>query len=97
MGVDVYNTANEKIGDIDEILINSSGKVTSVIIGVGGFLGMGQHDVQVQLSDLKFVNEPRASTTSGTTTTTTTTTGTATTTTRPVREANERWYPDHAS
>ena len=96
VGVDVYNTANEKIGDIDEILIDSSGKVTSVIIGVGGFLGMGQHDVQVQLSELKFVNEPRASTTSGTTTTTTTTTGTATTTTRPVREANERWYPDHA-
>ena len=49
VGVDVYNTANEKIGDISEILIDASGKVTSVIIGVGGFLGMGQHDVQVQL------------------------------------------------
>ena len=59
VGVDVYNTANEKIGDIEEILIDASGKVTSVIIGVGGFLGMGQHDVQVQLSELKFVNEPR--------------------------------------
>ena len=93
VGVDVYNTANEKIGDISEILIDASGKVTSVIIGVGGFLGMGQHDVQVQLSELKFVNEPRARTT--TSTTTTTTTGAATTT-RATRDTNEKWYPDHA-
>ena len=95
VGVDVYNTANEKIGDIEEILIDASGKVTSVIIGVGGFLGMGQHDVQVQLSELKFVNEPRGTATT-TTTTTTTTTGTGSATTRTVRAANEQWYPDHA-
>ena len=97
VGVDVYNTANEKIGDIEEILIDASGKVTSVIIGVGGFLGMGQHDVQVQLSELKFVNEPRGTATTTTTTTTTTTgAGTGGATTRTVRAANEQWYPDHA-
>jgi len=98
VGVDIYNTANEKIGDIEEILIDASGKVTSVIIGVGGFLGMGQHDVQVQLSELKFVNEPRgtATTTSTTTTTTSPGTGTGGAATRPVRAANEQWYPDHA-
>ena len=92
VGVDVYNTANEKIGDISEILIDASGKVTSVIVSVGGFLGMGQQDVQVQLSELKFVNEPRSRTT---TSTTTTTTGAATTT-RATRDTNEKWYPDHA-
>jgi sporulation protein YlmC with PRC-barrel domain len=93
VGVNVYNSANEKIGDISEILIDSTGKVTSVIIGVGGFLGIGQHDVQVQLSELKFVNEPVRT---SSTTTTTTGTGTATTTTRPARDASEKWYPDHA-
>jgi sporulation protein YlmC with PRC-barrel domain len=97
VGVDVYNTANEKIGDIEEILIDASGKVTSVIIGVGGFLGIGQHDVQVQLSDLKFVNEPRGTANTTTTTTTTTTgAGTGGAPTRTVRAANEQWYPDHA-
>ena len=97
VGVDVYNTANEKIGDIEEILIDASGKVTSVIIGVGGFLGIGQHDVQVQLSELKFVNEPRGTATTTTTTTTTPTgAGTGGATTRTVRAANEQWYPDHA-
>jgi sporulation protein YlmC with PRC-barrel domain len=93
VGVNVYNNDNEKIGDISEILLDTSGKVTGVIIGVGGFLGLGQHDVLVAMEQLKFVNEPRASTTTTTTQTPPTssppTAGTA-------RSANEKWYPDHA-
>jgi sporulation protein YlmC with PRC-barrel domain len=95
VGVDVYNPQNEKIGDISEVLIDQSGKVTGVVIGVGGFLGMGQHDVLVKLEDLKFVNEPVR--TSSTTPSTTGTNAPASTTgTRPVRAATEKWYPDHA-
>jgi sporulation protein YlmC with PRC-barrel domain len=60
VGVNVYNNDNEKIGDISEILLDTSGKVSGVIIGVGGFLGLGQHDVLVQMDQLKFVNEPRS-------------------------------------
>lgn len=96
VGVNVYNAANEKIGDISEVLLDSTGKVAGVIIGVGGFLGMGEHDVLVQLDQLKFVNEPVRTTTTKTTTTTGTGTSATTTTTRPVRAANEKWYPDHA-
>ena len=96
VGLDVYNNANEKIGDISEILLDPSGKVAGFVIGVGGFLGMGQHDVLVPPDQLKFVNEPVRTTTSTSTTTTTTGAGTATTTTRPARDANEKWYPDHA-
>ena len=80
VGVDVYNNDNEKIGDISEILLDTSGKVSGVIIGVGGFLGLGQHDVLVPMEQLKFVNEPRAATTPTTTpppsTTTTSSPGT---------------------
>ena len=75
--LNVYNNNNEKIGDINEILVTSDGKVSGVVIGAGGFLGMGEHDVLVKLDQLKFVNEPVRS--SATTTTTTT----PTTTTRP--------------
>ena len=89
IGVDVYNAQNEKLGDINEVLLDQGGKVAGLVIGVGGFLGLGEHDIMVEMDKLKFVNEPMRSTT----TTTTTTTGTATTTTR---SANERWYPDHA-
>ena len=70
VGLNVYNDQNEKLGDISEILLDKSGKVEGVMIGVGGFLGMGQHDVKVEMSKLKFVDEPVK--TSATTTTTTT-------------------------
>jgi PRC-barrel domain len=46
VGLNVYNDQNEKLGDISEILLDKSGKVDGVIIGVGGFLGMGQHEHQ---------------------------------------------------
>jgi len=58
VGVDVYNDANEKIGDISEIILDKSGKVANVIIGVGGFLGMGEHYVAIGYDKLKWVNEP---------------------------------------
>jgi sporulation protein YlmC with PRC-barrel domain len=61
VGVDVYNEANEKIGDISEIILDKSGKVAKVIIGVGGFLGMGEHYVAVGYDKLKWVNEPARS------------------------------------
>ena len=95
VGVNVYNNDNEKIGDISEILLDTSGKVSGVIIGVGGFLGLGQHDVLVPMEQLKFVNEPRAAATPTATpppsTTTTSSPGTTS-----ARSANEKWYPDHA-
>jgi len=95
-GLNVYNDKNEKLGDINEILLDKSGKVDGVVIGVGGFLGMGEHDIKVDMSKLKFVDEPVR--TSSTTTTTTTTTGAANrpaTTTTAVRD-DHKWYPDHA-
>ena len=97
VGLNVYNTANEKIGDISEILLDTSGKVSGVIIGVGGFLGLGQHDVLVQMEQLKFVNEPRPSTPTTTTTAPTSTTTPPTAGTTTARSANEKWYPDHAT
>jgi sporulation protein YlmC with PRC-barrel domain len=116
IGVDVYNEANEKIGNIQELILDKSGKVEHVVLGVGGFLGMGEHYVAVAFDKLKLVNEPVRSTTASTAPasntpatnvdnnartaadgTAKTTTGAATsTTTRPVRTADEEWYPDHA-
>jgi sporulation protein YlmC with PRC-barrel domain len=100
VGLNVYNEQNEKLGDISEILLDKSGKVEGVIIGVGGFLGMGEHNVGLAWNQVKFVNEaPRAAARDGGTTTTTGTgTGTATGTGTTARTANtgQRDYPDHA-
>ena len=98
IGINVYNDQNEKLGDISEVLLDKSGKVDGVIIGVGGFLGMGQSDIKVELSKLKFVDEPvKTSATS----TTTSTTGAANpnrpaTTTTTTTSADKKWHPDHA-
>ncbi|UFW49027.1 MULTISPECIES: PRC-barrel domain-containing protein [Bradyrhizobium] len=95
MGLNVYNEANEKLGDINELLVDKSGKINAVVIGIGGFLGMGEHDIAVSMDKLKFVEEPvRTSSTSNTTTTRETTTGAASTTTTN-RNTND-WVPDHA-
>jgi sporulation protein YlmC with PRC-barrel domain len=48
-GINVYNDNNEKIGDIQELIIDKSGKVDNVVLGVGGFLGMGEHYVAVPM------------------------------------------------
>jgi sporulation protein YlmC with PRC-barrel domain len=103
MGLDVYNEANEKLGDINELILDKNGKVNAVVIGVGGFLGMGEHDIAVSMDKLKFMEEPvRTSSTATTTTRDTatapreTTTGAATTTTTPRSADTNDWMPDHA-
>ncbi|MBV9076787.1 MAG: PRC-barrel domain-containing protein [Methylobacteriaceae bacterium] len=70
MGLDVYGTDNQKIGDIKEILIDQTGNAKTAIIGVGGFLGIGEKNVGVQWSALEWRMEKPASTSSAANTTT---------------------------
>lgn len=53
IGLNVYNDANEKLGDISEVLLDKSGKVNGIIIGVGGFLGIGESNILVTMEQLK--------------------------------------------
>jgi sporulation protein YlmC with PRC-barrel domain len=48
----VYDPSDNKIGDIDDVLIDKQGNVTAVLVGVGGFLGMGEKDVAIPISAL---------------------------------------------
>jgi hypothetical protein len=47
IGKSVYNTADENLGDVNDILIGANGQVDAVVLGVGGFLGMGEKSVAV--------------------------------------------------
>ena len=58
VGLSVYNGNNEKLGSINDLLMDKSGSIKAVVVGVGGFLGMGEHLVAVPLDKVKFVNEP---------------------------------------
>lgn len=52
IGSSIVNAANESIGDINDLLIGTDGKVSSVVVGVGGFLGIGEKNVALPFSDL---------------------------------------------
>jgi hypothetical protein len=105
IGLSVYNDANEKLGSISELLTDKSGKITAAIIGVGGFLGVGQHDIAVNFDQLKWVDEPVKATTasadkmpgapgaSGASKSTTVGSSSGGGMAAPTKNP---WYPDHA-
>jgi sporulation protein YlmC with PRC-barrel domain len=104
VGLNVYNSSNEKVGSIDDLLTDKNGTVKGVVIGVGGFLGMGEHLVAIPFDKIKFVDQPVATAATSDATSpprpaSTTTTGAATTTTTSTTttsSAKSEWYPDHA-
>ncbi len=55
-GMAVRNAAGDSLGDINDIVMDDNGKATVAIIGVGGFLGIGEKDVGVPFDALTFAN-----------------------------------------
>ena len=53
IGAAVYDPADQKIGTVDELVLNPDGKVADVVLGVGGFLGAGEKHVAVPMAELK--------------------------------------------
>jgi sporulation protein YlmC with PRC-barrel domain len=54
-GTDVLGPNNEKIGDVNDVLFDKEGKISAVIVGVGGFLGIGQKDVALEMASFQVV------------------------------------------
>ena len=106
VGLSVYNDKNESIGSINDMLADKDGKIKAVVIGVGGFLGVGEHLVAIPFEKVKFVSEPVAYTgasanlpAGGNRPASSTTTGAAGTNTGPSAMPASKpnpWYPDHA-
>jgi sporulation protein YlmC with PRC-barrel domain len=99
VGLSVYNANNESVGSINDLLTDRNGNIKAVVLGVGGFLGVGEHLVAVPFDKIKFVNEPVAYT--GTAAVphsrpqSSTTTGSTSTNPTSSSKSNP-WYPDHA-
>jgi hypothetical protein len=109
VGLNVYNDNNESIGSINDLLTDRNGSIKAVVLGVGGFLGMGAHLVAVPYDKMKFVNEPIAYTGvagspngAGNRPASPVTTGAASGTTTGAAKGSASaskanpWYPDHA-
>ncbi len=54
LGADVQNVAGEKIGDINDLVFDRSGRISTVVLGVGGLLGIGEKNVAVPFSALTY-------------------------------------------
>ena len=105
VGLSVYNDNNESLGSINDLLMDKNGNIKAVVLGVGGFLGVGEHLVAVPFDKIKFVDQPVAYTGAASTSpnpnrpANPTTTGSSTTTTAPSTTGTTKanpWYPDHA-
>ncbi len=56
IGRNIQNAQNETIGEIKSIHVGKEGKVDGVIVGVGGFLGVGEREVRLAYTDLNITN-----------------------------------------
>lgn len=50
---DIYNELDEKIGDLRDVVLGADGRVQYYVIGVGGFLGIGEHDVRISCDHIE--------------------------------------------
>ncbi len=53
LGQYVYNEQNQRVGKIDDLIIAPDTAVSFVIIGAGGFVGVGRHDVAIPVNQLQ--------------------------------------------
>ena len=53
LGKSVYNDENKIVGKIDDVIVAPDKAVSYAIVGVGGFLGVGKHDVAIPVSQFK--------------------------------------------
>ncbi len=57
VGKSVYNAANERIGEIEDIIVGSDGRVAAAVVGVGGFLGIGERKVALSYPTLQMMRD----------------------------------------
>jgi sporulation protein YlmC with PRC-barrel domain len=53
MGKTIYNDANQKVGKVDDLIISPDRSVSYVIVGAGGFIGLGRHDVAIPVTQIE--------------------------------------------
>lgn len=57
IGQSVVNSQDETVGDINDLVTDESGKIIAVLVGTGGFLGLGEKDVALGFEDLRFTRD----------------------------------------
>ena len=60
IGANVRNRNNETVGKVEDVHIDDGGTIKTVVVSVGGFLGMGAKDVAVKWSDIKYSRDGKS-------------------------------------
>ncbi len=55
MGADVMSSDDERVGDVDDVLLDGEGTIESILFDVGGFLGIGAQTVEVGVEDFEIL------------------------------------------
>ncbi len=53
LGKIVYNDAGEKIGKLEDLIVSPDKNISYVIVGAGGFVGIGRHDVAIPVNQVQ--------------------------------------------
>ena len=64
-GTDVLGPDNAQVGDVNDLLFDKNGKIIALIVGVGGFLGIGEKSVAIDMSAFQAVPASTGSATTG--------------------------------
>jgi len=63
IGQDIRNATGDTVGEVESVYVDKNGKISSVIVGVGGFLGVGEREVAINWSDITVSNDGKTVTT----------------------------------
>ena len=63
VGKDVYGADNRNMGEVEDVVMGANGQVESVLVDVGGFLGLGARRVAIPISQIQLGQGDRLTTT----------------------------------
>lgn len=56
-GATVYGENDEKVGEIDSLVLTADGKIQEAVVGIGGFLGLGEKSIAVSFDELQILKK----------------------------------------
>ena len=56
-GATVYGPDDQPVGEVQDLVVGSNGKISAAIVDFGGFLGMGERRVEVAFDEMQIVQE----------------------------------------
>lgn len=95
IGVDIYGPDNKKVGDVTEVVLDKSGKIETITVGVGGFLGIGSKDVAIPFEQVTWSDTPMAPASPPPTTAPSSGAAPAPMSAAPAAPKAPEMYPDH--